>query len=316
MTLPSGEAMTGKLPFKLRIEQKARDIAEYCGFSQGMCYSFESPKVFDKLLLDADDKARCAITISNPLGEDFSIMRTISLNGMLTSLATNYNRRNKNVRLYELGNIYVPKALPLTELPDERMQFTLGMYGDGDFFTMKGVIEEFFDSIGIHEKVTYDPNAGKNFLHPGRQANILYKGEVLGYLGEVHPEVCDNYDMKTRAYVAVLDMPVIVPLATFDRKYEGIAKYPAVSRDISMVVPKNILVGQIEEIIEQRGGKILESYNLFDIYEGDQIKDGYKSVAYSITFRAKDRTLEEADISGAMKKILNGLESMGIELRS
>ena len=316
MTLPSGEAMTGKLPFKLRIEQKARDIAEYCGFSQGMCYSFESPKVFDKLLLDADDKARCAITISNPLGEDFSIMRTISLNGMLTSLATNYNRRNKNVRLYELGNIYVPKALPLTELPDERMQFTLGMYGDGDFFTMKGVIEEFFDSIGIHEKVTYDPNAGKNFLHPGRQANILYKGEVLGYLGEVHPEVCDNYDMKTRAYVAVLDMPVIVPLATFDRKYEGIAKYPAVSRDISMVVPKNILVGQIEEIIEQRGGRILESYNLFDIYEGDQIKDGYKSVAYSITFRAKDRTLEEADISGAMKKILNGLESMGIELRS
>lgn len=139
---------------------------------------------------------------------------------------------------------------------------------------------------------------------------------MLGYLGEVHPEVCDNYDMKTRAYVAVLDMPVIVPLATFDRKYEGIAKYPAVSRDISMVVPKNILVGQIEEIIEQRGGKILESYNLFDIYEGDQIKDGYKSVAYSITFRAKDRTLEEADISGAMKKILNGLESMGIELRS
>ncbi len=141
MTLPSGEATTGKLPFKLRIEQKARDIAEYCGFSQGMCYSFESPKVFDKLLLAEDDILRKAITIANPLGEDFSIMRTISLNGMLTSLATNYNRRNKNVRLYELGNIYLPKTLPLTELPDERMQFTLGMYGDGDFFTMKGVVE-------------------------------------------------------------------------------------------------------------------------------------------------------------------------------
>ena len=148
LTLPTGEATTGKLPFKLRIEQKARDIAEYCGFSQGMCYSFESPKVFDRLLLDQDDPARAAISIANPLGEDFSVMRTLSLHGMLTSLATNYNRRNKNVRLYELGNIYVPKALPLTELPDERMQFTLGMYGDGDFFTMKGVIEEFFDSIG------------------------------------------------------------------------------------------------------------------------------------------------------------------------
>ena len=316
MTLPSGEATTGKLPFKLRIEQKARDIAEFCGFSQGMCYSFESPKVFDKLLLDSDDVLRNAITIANPLGEDFSIMRTISLNGMLTSLATNYNRRNKDVRLYELGNIYLPKSLPLEELPDERMQFTLGMYGEGDFFTMKGVVEEFFDSIGLDKKAVYDPKAGKNFLHPGRQANIIYDGKVVGYLGEVHPEVCDNYDMKTKAYVAVLDMPEILPFATFDRKYEGIAKYPAVSRDISMVVPKDILVGQIEAMIGQRGGKILEDYKLFDIYEGSQIKEGFKSVAYSITFRAKDRTLEEADVTGVMKKILNGLESMGIELRS
>ncbi len=315
-TLPKGEATTGKLPFKLRIEQKARDIAEYCGFSQGMCYSFESPKVFDKLLLDAEDPLRQAIGIANPLGEDFSIMRTISLNGMLTSLATNYNRRNKDVRLYELGNIYVPQSLPLTQLPDERMQFTLGMYGEGDFFTMKGVIEEFFESIGLHKRLTYDPDAGRNFLHPGRQANVIYEGCVLGYLGEVHPEVCDNYNMKTKAYVAVLDMPSIVPYATFDRKYEGIAKYPAVTRDISMVVPKEILAGQIETVILQRGGKILEDYRLFDIYEGDQIKEGYKSLAYSITFRAKDRTLEEADITAVMKKILNGLESMGIELRS
>ncbi len=316
MTLPSGEATTGKLPFKLRIEQKARDIAEYCGFSQGMSYSFESPKVFDKLLLAEDDILRKAITIANPLGEDFSIMRTISLNGMLTSLATNYNRRNKNVRLYELGNIYLPKTLPLTELPEERMQFTLGMYGDGDFFTMKGVVEEFFDSIGMKKKAVYDPKAGKNFLHPGRQANILYDGKVVGYLGEVHPEVCDNYGMKTKAYVAVLDMPEILPFATFDRKYAGVAKYPAVSRDISMVVPKNVLAGEIEAVIAQRGGKILEDYRLFDIYEGSQIKEGYKSLAYSITFRAQDRTLEEADVTAVMKKILNGLEGMGIELRA
>ena len=315
MTLPSGEATTGKLPFKLRIEQKARDIAEYCGFSQGMCYSFESPKVYDKLLIAKDDALRNAITIANPLGEDFSVMRTISLNGMLTSLATNYNRRNKNVRLYELGNIYLPKALPLTELPDERMQFTLGMYGDGDFFTMKGVVEEFFDSIGMKKKAVYDPKAGKNFLHPGRQANILYDGKLIGYLGEVHPEVCDNYDMKTKAYVAVLDMPEILPFATFDRKYAGVAKYPAVSRDISMVVPKSVLAGEIEAVIVQRGGKILEDYKLIDIYEGSQIKEGFKSLAYSITFRAQDKTLEDADVTAVMKKILNGLERMGIELR-
>ena len=314
-TLPSGEATTGKLPFKLRIEQVASDIAEFCGFSQGMSYSFESPKVFDKLLLPEDSELRNAIPIMNPLGEDYSIMRTTSLNGMLTSLATNYNRRNKNVRLYEMGNIYIPQELPLTELPDERMQFTLGMYGDGDFFNMKGVVEEFFEKIGMKGREKYDPNAGKSFLHPGRQANIIYDGKVVGYLGEVHPEVADIYGIGERAYVAVLDMPEIIPYATFDRKYTGIAKYPAVTRDISMVVPKEILVGQIEDVIEKKGGAHLESYNLFDIYEGTQIKAGFKSVAYSIVFRAKDKTLEEAEITAAMNRILSGLEELGIELR-
>ncbi len=314
-TLPKGEATTGKLPFYLRVEEVAREIAEFCGFSQGMHYSFESPKVFDKLLLPEDAKERQAIVISNPLGEDFSIMRTISLNGMLTSLATNYNRRNKNVRLYELGNIYLPKSLPLQELPEERMQFTLGMYGDGDFFTMKGVVEEFLDKIGMHKKETYDPKSGKPFLHPGRQADLFYDGTKIGYMGEVHPLVLNAYGIGERAYVAVLDMPSIVEKATFDRKYEGIARFPAVMRDISMVVPKEVMVGQIEEIISVRGGKILESYELFDVYEGEQIQEGCKSVAYSIVFRAKDKTLEEAEIMAVMKKILNGLKSLGAELR-
>lgn len=314
-TLPNGEATTGKLTFKLRVEQVARDIAEFCGFSQGMSYSFESPKVFDKLLLPADSPLRQAIEIMNPLGEDYSIMRTTSLNGMLTSLATNYNRRNKNVRLYELGNVYIPEKLPLTELPDERMQFTLGMYGDGDFFNMKGVVEEFFEKIGMKGRESYDPNAGKSYLHPGRQANILYDGKVVGYLGEVHPDVADTYGIGERAYVAVIDMPVVLEYATFDRKYTGIAKYPAVSRDLSMVVPKEILVGQIEDVIAKKGGNYLESFALFDLYEGAQIKEGFKSVAYSIVFRAKDKTLEEADITTAMNKILKALEEMGIELR-
>ena len=314
-TLPSGEATSGKLSEKLRIDELARSVALYCGFSQGMTYSFESPKVFDKLLLPEDSELRKTVTISNPLGEDFSVMRTTSLNGMLTSLATNYNRRNKDVRLFEMGNIYIPKELPVTDLPDERMQFTLGFYGDGDFFTMKGVVEEFLGQVGIDKDISYDAKAGKTFLHPGRQANVVYNDTVIGYLGGVHPTVCENYNMKTRAYVAVIDMPYIYEMANFDKKYEGIAKFPAVSRDISMVVPKEILVGDIEAVIKQRGGKILESYNLFDIYEGDQIEKGFKSVAYNIVFRAKDRTLEENDIAGAMKKILNGLERLGIQLR-
>ncbi|KMZ55442.1 phenylalanine--tRNA ligase subunit beta [Dorea sp. D27] len=314
-TLPKGEATTGKLSFKLRVEEVARNIAEFCGFSQGMTYSFESPKVYDKLMIPAESPLRNAVEIMNPLGEDYSIMRTTPLNGMLASLATNYNRRNKNVRLYELGNIYLPKSLPLTELPQERMQFTLGMYGDGDFFSMKGVVEEFFEKAGLHEKETYDPDAGKPYLHPGRQANIIYDGAVVGYLGEVHPDVADTYGIGEKAYVAVIDMPEIVERATFDRKYTGIARFPAVTRDISMVMPKDILVGQVEETIEKKGGAYLESYALFDLYEGAQIKSGYKSVAYSIVFRAKDRTLNDADVTEAMERILKALEGMGIELR-
>lgn len=314
-TLPSGESTSGKVSFKHRVEDVAKETAEFCGFSEGMTFSFESPKVFDKLRLDADDPLRQAITIANPQGEDYSIMKTTPLNGMLVSLARNFNRRNKDVKLYEMAKIYLPKSLPLTEYADERVQFTLGFYGEGDFFTMKGVVEEFLERAGMHDIVDYDPNASKNFLHPGRQANIIYQGKVIGYMGEVHPEVCENYDMKTRAYIAVLDMPVITEMATFDRHFKGIAKHPAVNRDISMVVKKDILVGQIEKVIREKGGHHLESYHLFDIYEGSQIKAGYKSVAYSITFRANDRTLEEKDITAAMDKIIAGLEDLGIELR-
>ncbi len=314
-TLPKGESTMGKLPFKLRVEEIAKEIAEFCGFSQGMTYSFESPKVFDKLMIPEDSPLRRVVEIMNPLGEDYSIMRTLPLNGMLTSLATNYNRRNKNVRLYELANVYLPKELPLKELPDERMQFTLGMYGDGDFYSMKGVVEEFLEKAGLHDKETYDPNSKKPYLHPGRQADIFYHGTPIGSLGEVHPDVADAYGIGERTYLAVLDMPEVTKYATFDRKYTGIAKYPAVTRDISMVMPKEILAGQVEEVIEAQGGEYLESYALFDIYEGAQIQEGHKSLAYSIVFRAKDKTLEDAEVTNAMNRILKTLEGMGIELR-
>ena len=316
VSLPKGEATAGKLSYKLRIEAVARDIAEFCGFSQAMTYSFESPKCFDKLLIPQGDKLRETVTISNPLGEDFSVMRTTPLNGMLTSLSTNYNRRNKDVRLYEIGNIYLPKALPLTELPDERTQFTLGMYGDGDFFDMKGVVEEFLYKVGMRKNIRYNKESGKSFLHPGRQANIEYAGKVIGYIGEVHPRVLKNYSIGERAYVAVIDMPEILDMTTFDRKYDGIAKYPAVTRDISMVVPKDIEVGKIEEIIKKKGGNLVESINLFDIYEGSQIKEGYKSIAYSVVYRAKDRTLADTEVQNSMDNILTALKEIGIELRA
>lgn len=239
----------------------------------------------------------------------------LPLNGMLTSLSTNFGRRNKDVRLYEMGNIYLPKQLPLTELPEERMQLTFGMYGDGDFFTMKGVIEELLYQTGLRKKAQYDPHAELPFLHPGRKAAIVYDGAVIGYLGEVHPTVAANYAIKERVYIAVIDMPEIVSRASFDYKYEGITNFPVSSRDLSMVVPKNILVGDIEKVFEENGGKYLENYELFDVYEGEQIEKGFKSVAYSLKFRGKDKNLEESDITGAMDKILSGLKNIGIQLR-
>ena len=315
-TLPKGESTIGKISEEARVEEIARTVVEQNGFCGGMCYSFESPKVFDKLLLPEDDELRKAIVISNPLGEDYSIMRTIELNGILTSLAGNYNHRNKNVRLYEIGNVYLPKALPLTELPEERKKLTLGMFGEGDFFVLKGVLEELFLKLGLEGKVQYEPSQEKPFLHPGRQALVYVGGTYAGFLGQVHPEVCENYDMKCEAYVAGIDLPVIAEKATFERKYKGVAKYPAVNRDLSLVMKKDIFVGQLEKVMKEKGGKLLESIQLFDVYEGSQIEEGYKSVAFSLVFRSPERSLETAEVNKIVDKILAELEKMGVKIRA
>jgi phenylalanyl-tRNA synthetase beta chain len=350
-TLPGGESLIGKLSRKLQVEEDLRAVALANGFSQGMTYSFESPKVFEKLLMPHEAPLRNAIEIQNPLGEDFSIMRTLPVNGILQSLGTNYNHRNKNVRLFELATVYIPEKLPLSELPDERVELVLGSYGEGDFYDMKGVVEEIIEASGMSGKIFYENDSEHPypFLHPGRQARILYRGRanksdsakketaknpetqnpmqklvceyakrgliILGYIGEVHPEVAENYEIGTKAYIAVLDMPLITERADSGRKYTPLAKYPAVLRDISMTVPKEIPAGEVEDIISRKGGSYLESVNLFDVYEGSQIKEGYKSMAYSLSFRSKEKTLAEAEITESMDRILKTLEGRGIELR-
>ncbi|MBR1523957.1 MAG: phenylalanine--tRNA ligase subunit beta, partial [Lachnospiraceae bacterium] len=225
--------------------------------------------------------------------------------------------RNENVRLFELANVYIPKTeLPITDYPDERMQFTLGAYGDIDFYELKGVVEEFIFKSGMKERIKYEVSK-RPYLHPGRQADIIYDGTTIGYIGQVHPLTAKAYDMaKAEVYIAVIDMPEIVAKASFEPRYSGIAKFPAVSRDISMVVPDKIKAQDIDDIIVQRGGRILEDYRLFDVYEGEQIESGYKSMAYTVVFRHKEKTLSDDDVNSAMKKILNGLEGLGIELRS
>lgn len=315
-TLPSGESTAGGETFGMEIEGKARELAEQFGFCEGMTFSFESPKVFDRLLLPLDAKEREAIEIKNPLGEDYSIMRTQIINGMLTSLGTNSARRNKNVRLYEISNIYLAKKLPLEDYPEERKQFCLGMYGEGDFFVLKGVIEEFLYKVGMKKLPSYNADAGKTFLHPGRQAEIIYEDIVVGYFGEVHPLVQEAYGIAERTYVANIDLSVICKKANFTVKYEGIAKFPSVVRDISLVMDKSLTAGEIEKIIRSESGAILESLELFDIYEGERIGADKKSMAYSITFRNKEKTLEESEISAVMDKILKGLQTIGAVLRS
>lgn len=315
-TLPSGESTAGGETFGMEIEGKARELAEQFGFCEGMTFSFESPKVFDRLLLPLDAKEREAIEIKNPIGEDYSIMRTQIINGMLTSLGTNSARRNKNVRLYEISNIYLAKKLPLEDYPEEKKQFCLGMYGEGDFFVLKGVIEEFLYKVGMKKLPSYNADAGKTFLHPGRQALIIYEDTVVGYFGEVHPLVQEAYGIAERTYVANIDLSVICKKANFTVKYEGIAKFPSVVRDISLVMDKSLTAGEIEKIIRSESGAILESLELFDIYEGERIGADKKSMAYSITFRNKEKTLEESEISAVMDKILKGLQTIGAVLRS
>ncbi len=313
-TLPSGEGTIGTVTPQMVVETMLRHICEKAGFSESMTYSFDSPKVFDRLLLEEEDEARKAITIQNPLGEDYSIMRTLPLNGLLTSLSTNYNHRNKEVGLYEMANVYLAKELPLTEMPDERVKLAMGMYNKGDFFTMKGVVEEILFKLGIKE-AEYTPACPRPYLHPGRKAEILVKGESIGYMGELHPEVAENYRLGTKTYLAVLDVPALVDLSDFDVKFKGIAKFPAVNRDLSLVMKKDILAGEVEKIIRKNAGSYLEKVTLFDVYEGDQVAGDEKSLAYSLVFRAQDKTLEEGDVTRAMDKILGKLSEAGVEIR-
>ncbi|MBR2696897.1 MAG: phenylalanine--tRNA ligase subunit beta, partial [Parasporobacterium sp.] len=298
-TLPTSVETQGGLTYSFIIANRTRETLKAYGYSESMTYSFESPKVFDKLRFPEDDVLRQAIKISNPLGEDYSIMRTSLFNGLLSSLSTNYNRRNKTASLFELGNVYIPKTLPLTELPEERMTLCFGFYGDGDFFDLKGALEQVLKDLGVKVPRKYEPDHGIPFLHPGRQALVTIKGgrEKIACLGQLHPLVAKTYGIGTDTFVAQLNLEAILDMTGFEKKFKPIPKYPAVTRDLSMIMKKSVHADEIEEVISKCGGRLIESYQLFDIYEGDRIGSGLKSLAYSLTFRSADRTLEDKDVN-------------------
>lgn len=315
-TLAAGTPTVGKKSYTQNIDDKIMNTMISLGLSEAKCFSFESPKVFDKLNIPQDSDLRKTVTISNPLGEDFSIMRTVTLNGMLNSISTNYNRRNESAYLFEMGKVYIPKALPLTELPDERNMLTMGMYGNVDFYGIKGITEELFTVLGMRDKVSYSPKSDIPFMHPGRLADISVGDDSIGYVGEVHPAIAEKYAIGTKTYVAVIDVDKLYKYADFERTYKALPKYPATTRDIAVLVKDEVIVKDIEDIIKAKGGKLLESVQLFDVFKGKQIPEGYKSVAYNISFRADDRTLTDDEVNGPMKKIIKELEEkLGAQLR-
>jgi phenylalanyl-tRNA synthetase beta chain len=307
VTLERGEPTVGKKTFAQLAMDAIGECMRMYGIHGAYTYSFESPKVLDKLLLPQDSLLRNVLTITNPLGEDFSIMRTSTLNGMLTSLSTNYNRRNESAALYEMGKVYLKQEGE--ELPLEQTKLTIGMYGkQTDFFVMKGVIEALTESLHI-PNITFARQTTIPFMHPGRCAELLIKGQSVGFFGEIHPQVGRNYDLETKVYVAELDLLKLLEGIDKALSFKPLPKYPATTRDIAMLISEEVLVGDIQAVIEQRAGKLLERCELFDVYQGQQIEAGYKSVAYKLVFRAADRTLTDEEIQKVMKKVLNGLET-------
>jgi phenylalanyl-tRNA synthetase beta chain len=313
-TLERGKPTIGRKNFEQLIGDNIRSFMSMYGIYGALTYTFESPKVFDKLNLDSESPLRDTLKITNPLGEDFSIMRTTTLNGLLNSLATNYNRRVEDAALYEIGKIYTKQGADT--LPGEVKKLTIGMYGKKtDFFTLKGIIEALIERLHI-TGMEVNRNSELPFMHPGRCANLILNGQNAGFFGEVHPVVTKNYDLDVKVYIAEIDFQTLLQNISTDIVFKQLPKYPATTRDIAMLVKEDVLVGQIEKTISERSGKLLEKVQLFDVYQGKQIEEGHKSVAYKLTFRAEDRTLTDEEVQKVMKKVLNGLEmNCGAKLR-
>ena len=242
-------------------------------------------------------------------------MRTQHYHEMLKALSINMSHRNQNGGLFELGTVYYPKSLPVTELPEEREMITIGMYGDVDFYDLKGIIEQLMEAMNIRK---YSVQACKDnpTFHPGKTAELLVAGTSAGVFGAVHPRVCANYGLEQEILMASVDFNLLLEHMNPEKTYQPLPKFPAVTRDLAVICDDTVEVGKIEEIIRQCGRALIEEIKLFDIYKGKQIPKGKKSVAYSVVFRDANKTLEEQDVNQVMHKILNRLaEKLHVELR-
>lgn len=284
------------------------------GLNQSISYSFISPKVFDKINLPMDSELRKVIKIKNPLGEDYSVMRTTTIHSMMECLGRNYSRNNDYARLFEIGKIYIPKE-DETELPIEKNILTIGMYGNCDYLDLKGIIENALETLGL-SKVMFTRESNNPSYHPGKTAALMIGNTKVGVLGEVHPDLSENYGVDVNCYLAELNLDLLFEYAKIDRKYKALPKFPAVTRDIALLVNDEVLVQEIEETIRKAGGNLVEKVELFDIYKGAQIPEGKKSIAYAIAYRDERKTLTDNDVNKVHDKILRSLEyKLGATLR-
>lgn len=307
-----------QLTEKQKFERKIMNAMSALGAYEITTYSFISPKYFDKIRLPQDSSLRKTVTIMNPLGEDTSVMRTTLLPSMCEVLARNYNNRNAEVCLFELGNEYIPNG---GELPDEPMRLSVGAYGgDMDFYGIKGIIDALLENIGVEdfEYTAADENAfpEAEAFHPGRRAVIIKDGKAIGIVGELHPETLENYEIGVKAYAAKLNVTELLDMATAVKTYKPLPKFPATTRDLAIVCDESLPAGEIEKVIKKAVGNILESVTLFDVYQGKQILAGKKSVAYTISMRSHEGTLTDEQADAAVKRVLKELAKLGAELRA
>lgn len=306
-TLLSGATSTiGKKNHNQKMEDLIAQLMLSLGLFETYSFSFTSPKVWDRMRLPEEHIFRDAVVITNPLGEDFSIMRTTTIPEMLGIIKTNYNRKVEEGGFFEISYVYKPIKEQL--LPEERKVLTIGLYGNVDFYYLKGIVEQLFAQMNI-TNADYSPEKNHPSYHPGRCARVSLGNTDIGYIGEIHPEVASNFECPKRTYIAVLDISHMIENSNMVKEYSGLPKYPAIGRDIALIVDEGVLVKDIEAVIKQRGGKILEQIKLFDVYKGEQVPEGMKSVAYTLTFRSMDRTLVDEEVNKTMSKILHGLKT-------
>ncbi|MBQ9914649.1 MAG: phenylalanine--tRNA ligase subunit beta, partial [Clostridia bacterium] len=312
-TLMCGEtAHSVKTPAQ-KLEEKVAELLCGCGVNEIVTFSFTNPNLFEKLCLAPDSPLRNAVTISNPLGEENSIMRTTAIHSMMETLARNKNYKNESARLYELATVYTPTGD--NTLPEEKKVICLGMYGGCDFYDLKGILETLFDAVGL-SGARFMPETDNPTFHPGRTASVCVGKKEIGILGQIHPDVCDNYDIDGEVYVAQISLPDILTYAKNNKTYTPLPKYPAVTRDLALLVDDSVLAADIESLIRKKAKKLFAGLNLFDVYKGKQVPEGKKSMAYSLVLQSMEKTLTDAEVTETVNEVLTALEKeLGATLR-